>query len=139
MAGNELIEERGGRYYDARLGALCDEMYEFAEEHGMALKPRYHDAPSWGFTWNATGLRRTIEVLIQERSYIELHIIPHARRDDWETGIRHFMRKPIRGYILFLPLDKEVFLETVNMARADALSFTQDDLKDTTTLAGSAR
>jgi len=125
-----LTRRPDGKYTDRRLEPLSDEMYLFAERYGMALSPRYHDSPSWSFTWQDGSTTRDIELLISERAYVELQIIPGASKDDQATGTRHFMKKPIRGYLIFLPVEKSIFLETLEMARRDAQAIKSDQLID---------
>jgi hypothetical protein len=112
------------------LGSLIDEMYRFAEELGMRLNPRYDVQSTWQFTWSERGLERHIDAIISERTFIELHILSGAFRDDAESGKRYFTRKPKRGYILFLPIAKTTLRETLEMALRDARDISEEDVEE---------
>lgn len=130
----QLTRRADGRLYDDRLGPLNEAMYRFAEEHSMRLEPRYYYASSWSFEWQAGGLDRSIEVIIQQRTYVELHILPGSSFDDKAERVRHFTKKLRRGYILFLPIEVLILLETLEMARKDAMSYAPEDLADSVSL-----
>jgi len=112
---------RGDRYEDDRLAGLMDAMYSFAQQHGMVLKPRYNVDPTWHFLWNDRGVDRHVQLHIgQLHTSVELRISAMAWRDEPSRN-RRFVGHP-RRYLLIMPVEEDVFLETMEMSRRDALS-----------------
>lgn len=127
-----LTKRSDGTYYDERLGVLVDDMYAFATRRGMDLEPLYLHGSNWLFQLDDGPLSRIIELQILEgRNYVQLTIIPGAIRDDEASRTRYFMKKPVRTYTLYLPIERPVFVQTLEMAYQDIMSFVREDLKDT--------
>jgi hypothetical protein len=127
----DIKRDSRGREYDRRLEDYYEELYSFAERHGLNLTHRYRDTPTWSFSFEAGDINRRIDLMIVERSYVELLIMGTAHRDDAEARPRYFMKKPFRMYTLFLPTDRSVLQDTLELARRDALTFDLVDLVDT--------
>lgn len=132
----DIRQDSTGREYDRRLENYYEELYRFAERHGMRLSHRYHETPTWSFSFLADDIHRVVDLMILERSYVELLIMGSASRDDAEKRTRYFMKKPLRTYTLFLPTDRAVLEETLELARRDALSFGLADLVDIGEISG---
>src|SRR5205809_5693937 len=126
LAALVLVHERGGRYYDPRLGTLTDAMYLFADEHKMDLRPRYLEVPVWYFLWQPADLQCSIQLeLLDERSGYKINLCPSAWVDDLKNGVRLYTTNSLCRTIT-LPIAKKAFLGLLMECKLQAESIKKD-------------
>lgn len=108
----------------------------FAKDHGMTVRWRsanvvdeggfVFSSSTWLLDWRSDGLLRRIQADFDRG----LAVYSSAWKYDERAGLSQGPRElPHRGYGLSPPLDEDMLVSTLELARHDALQFTEADLQ----------
>jgi hypothetical protein len=120
------------------VSAFCDELHLFARRNGAIVVIRsegliagrvHHFSVQLG-EWTATGINRSIMVVIDLRGVTHrVAMYPSVIRYD-QKALLEYSPEPsqVRGYFLWIPVEADLAMETMEMAMSDVFALTDADL-----------